>query len=176
MNFILGNWRNIGCTSLVIIAFGLSGLSLARATDADDAEAISAIDNVKKSLTKKDYNRMWREMDKLTAWLEANAPRDGLSWTQAEQMIKVWIKKNWREDVIKVEALSEGAMENTTERHQGSFYGWTWDTGEKTVTTDFVFEAKVKALNAKGKELNHRIRFHFDKNNSGWLIKRAGVM
>ena len=67
-------------------------------------------------------------------------------------------------------------METTTERHYGSFYGWTWDTGEKTVTTDFVFEASVKALNSKGKELNHKIRFHFDKGPTGWIIKRAGVM
>jgi len=94
MTIIFGNWRDIGRTSLVIIALGLVNVGLARATDADDAEAISAIDNVKKSLKKKDYNRMWQQMDKLTAWLEANAPRDGLSWTQAEQMIKVWIKTN----------------------------------------------------------------------------------
>lgn len=171
MNFILRNWRVFGLSFIIIVALGLSGI--ARATD---AAALNAIDNVKKSLTKKDYNRMWQEMDKLTVWLEAKAPRDGLSWPQAELMIKAWIKKNWHENVIEVKALSEGGMETTTERHQGSFYGWSWDTGEKTVTTDFVFEAKVKAINAKGKVLNHRIRFHFDKSRSGWLIKRAGVM
>jgi len=170
----MSNWRAAAMTFFTIVALGMSGFSSAANTN--DTDAVAAIDNVKNALTKKDYSRMWQELDKLTTWLEANAPRDGLSWTQAEQMIKKWIKKNWREDVIEVKPLSEGGMETTTERHQGSFYGWSWDTGEKTVTTDFVFEAKVKALNAKGKELNHRIRFHFDKNRNGWLIKRAGVM
>ena len=107
---------------------------------------------------------------------EANSSRSDLSWEQAEQMIKDWVEKNWHEEVIEVKPLSEGGMETTTERHQGSFEGWTWDTGEKTVTTDFVFKAGVKALNSKGKELNHKIRFHFDKGPADWFIKSAGVM
>ncbi|MFT5426798.1 MAG: hypothetical protein ACI9ZT_001744 [Gammaproteobacteria bacterium] len=107
---------------------------------------------------------------------DASSSPSDLSWEQAEQMIKDWVEKNWHEKVIDVKPLSEGGMENTTERHQGSFEGWTWDTGEKTVTTDFVFKAGVKALNSKGKELNHKIRFHFDEGPRGWFIKSAGVM
>jgi hypothetical protein len=107
---------------------------------------------------------------------ETNSSPSDLSWEQAEQMIKDWVEKNWHEEVIEVKPLSEGGMETTTERHQGSFEGWTWDTGEKTVTTDFVFKAGVKALNSKGKELNHKIRFHFEEGPRGWIIKRAGVM
>ena len=142
----------------------------------DDAAAQKALDDAKAALSNSDYDRMWQEMDKITKWLEAKAPRSGLAWEQAEQMIKDWIKKNWNEDVLEVKALSEGGMETTTERHQGSFEGWTWDTGEKTVTKDFVFEAEVKAVNGAGKILNHQIRFHFDKGPAGWFIDRAGVM
>jgi hypothetical protein len=174
MTFILGNRKAVALTCVGFVALGFS--CFANAANSDDAEAVAAIENVKSALKTNDYASMWQEMDKLTTWLEANAPRDGLRWTEAEQMIKTWIKKNWREDVIKIKALTKGGMEETTERHQASFHGWTWDTGEKTVTTDFVFEAKVKAVNAKGKILNHSIRFHFDKGRSGWVIKRAGVM
>jgi hypothetical protein len=157
---------------LVISAF----TTVLSATDSETAITAQTFDDAKNAFVSKDYSRTWNELDKITKWLEANAPRSGLSWQDAEQMIKKWVKKNWREDVISVEAQSDGGMETTTERHQGSFYGWTWDTGQKTETTDFVFEASVKAINSKGKVLLHKIRFHFDKNNTGWYIKRAGVM
>ena len=154
--------------------FGIADHSIADAVD--DTATLKALEDAKTAFTNKDYDHMWLEVDKITKWLEARAPRSGLAWEQAEQMIKDWIKKNWQEDVLEVKALSEGGVETTTERHQGSFEGWTWDTGEKTVTKDFVFEASVKAVNSKGKVLNHRIRFHFDKGASGWVIDRAGVM
>ena len=171
---ILGKFGVVSMTIYTLAVFGFAGN--ANAGDIGEAETLNALDDAKEAFIKKDYSRMWQEVDKITKWLEANSPRSGLAWNVAEQMIKDWIKKNWREKVIEVKPLSEGGMETTTERHQGSFYGGTWDTGQKTITTDFVFEASVKALNSKGKELNHKIRFHFDKGPTGWSIKRAGVM
>mgnify|MGYP000553580260 CR=1 FL=1 len=158
------------------ILYSVAGFSTVNADNAQETNTLRALDNAKQAFIKKDYNQMWQEVDKITSWLETNSPRSGLEWVQAKQMIKDWVKKNWREDVLEVKALSDGGIETTTDRHQGSFYGWTWDTGQKTVTTDFVFEASVKAYNSKGKELNHKIRFHFDKGPSGWFIQRAGVM
>jgi hypothetical protein len=168
---------NFNRSIFALFYFSLSSITIhASADNVDEESTLKALENAKQAFTKKDYNRMWQEMDTITQWLEVNSPRTGLSWDHAEQMIKDWIKKNWYEDVLMVKPLSEGAMENTTQHHMGSFYGWTWDTGEKTVSTDFVFEAAVKARNSKGKELDHKIRFHFDKNQTGWYIQRAGVM
>ncbi len=147
-----------------------------QSTEINQGDITKALDSAKKSLEAKDYNQMWQEMDKITRWLEKQSPRSGLAWDQAEKMIRAWVKKNWRKDVLEIKAVNEGGMETTTQRHQGSFYGWVWDTGEKTVTKDFVFEAKLKAVNAKGKIFNHRVRFHFDKGHTGWFIQRAGVM
>jgi len=171
---ISGKFNQFSRILLFIFMFAIAANSIA--DEMNDSATLKALDDAKTALTNHDYDRMWLEVDKITKWLEATAPRSGLAWEQAEQMIKAWIKKNWQEDVLEVKALSEGGMETTTERHQGSFEGWTWDTGEKTVTKDFVFEAAVKAVNAKGKVLNHKIRFHFDKGASGWVIDRAGVM
>ena len=145
-------------------------------TQASETEVMKAIEDAKDALTKKDYQRMWRDLDAITQWLEETSPRSGLSWEQAQAMIKKWVKKNWRKDAKDIKALSEGGMESTTERHQGSFRGLTWDTGEKTMVTDFVFEAEFKALDSKNMIRTHKVRFHFDKGSSGWYIKSGGVM
>lgn len=174
MNLCLQNLALPGFLVYGVILANL--ISPASAAAVDEASTLKALDSAKAAFIKKNYDRMWEEVDKISSWLEANAPRSGLSWNHAEEMIKSWVKKSWYEDVLEVKPLSEGGMEATIQRHQGSFHGWTWDTGQKTVTTDFVFEAAVKAVNRKGKILKHRIRFHFDKGPSGWSIKRGGVM
>jgi hypothetical protein len=146
------------------------------AGEIDEAGILKSLDETKSAYSTRDYQRMWQELDKVTTWLEVNAPRSGLGWQQAKELITNWVKKNWHEDVTDVKPLSEGGMETTTERHQGSFMGYSWYTGEKTVTTDFVFEARVKADKPTGKKGDYKIRFHFDKGPAGWFIKRAGVM
>jgi hypothetical protein len=165
----------LSLASVLILTFLLFISIKTTAADQDDIP-LKALIQAKLALKQQDYQAMWIELDALTAWLDKNAPRSGLSWPQAKEMIKQWVENNWHENVLEVTALSQGGMAETTQRHQGSFYGFTWDTGEKTVTKDFVFEAHVKATNRKGKVLQHRIRFHFDKSASGWVIKRAGVM
>lgn len=161
----------------ILIAFLILIMTgIANADEIDTAGILKSLDDAKAAYSSKDYQRMWQEMDRVTTWLEANSPRTGLSWQQAQELITKWIKKNWREDVTEVKPLSEGGMETTTERHQGSFMGYSWYTGEKTVTRDFVFEASVKTDKPTGKKGNYKIRFHFDKGPTGWFIKRAGVM
>ena len=161
----------------LVIFLLLSGSAFQVVADAEsEKETLQALDDAKEAFIKKEYQKLWQEIDTISKWLEANSPRSGLTWEQGEKMIKAWVKKNWRKNVIEIKPMSEGGMEDTVERHQGSFYGWTWDTGEKTVTTDFVFEAKFTALDSKSKVREHKVRFHFEKGTSGWYIKRAGVM
>ena len=89
------------------ILYSVAGFSTVNADNAQETNTLRALDNAKQAFIKKDYNQMWQEVDKITSWLETNSPRSGLEWVQAKQMIKDWVKKNWREDVIEVKALSD---------------------------------------------------------------------
>ena len=160
---------------VIFLVFLVVGMNHSAAFASED-KTLKALDNAKKAFIAQDYPQMWAELDTITAWLEANSPRSSLSWSQAQTLIKNWVKKNWRKEALEITALSGGGMESTTERHQGSFRGYTWDTGERTVTTNFVFAASFKALDSKGKMRTHKVRFHFDKGTSGWIISRGGVM
>jgi len=137
-------------------------------------EIISALDSAKKAYSEKNYRELWQKVAVITYRLQQNAPRQGLPWPRAEILMRDWVKKKWHEDVIEIQQLSQGGMEETVERHFGRFWGWTWETGEKTVTKDFVFQARVITKKPAGKKGDYKIRFHFDKTDSGWHIK-SGV-